>query len=139
MNVAAASQYDDDDEGSVASSGGMSLTGDLSIHELVLRKKHLLLNAFELADYKKEGEVSVPVWADVMHKVLSLHINWENMVGVLVSEDCINRRRALPHPHLVAAKTVPRPMMRTLLALAATTSSATTITSITAASLTHLV
>ncbi len=86
------------DNASVDSSSGVSLTGDLSIHELVLRKKHLLLNAFELADYKEEGEVSVPVWADVMHKVLSLHINWENMVDVLVSEDCIRRKEASAPP-----------------------------------------
>lgn len=76
----------DDDDGSVSSSA--SLSGDFSIHELILRKKKLLLNAFRIMDPNGCGIITEDVWAECMQKTLHLHINWKSMATAIVDEQC---------------------------------------------------
>ena len=78
---------DDDDDNSVTSQ--LSLSGDFSLHQLILRKRALLLRHFELTDASMTGIVPKDVWAQVMQQVLSLYIDWPNMFHALVNEDSI--------------------------------------------------
>lgn len=92
-----ADQMDEGDDSSINSAiSGVSLTSDLSIHELILRKKALLLKAFELADFRNNGYVTISTWADCMHNVLSLSIDWVVMASVLVDDDCMVPADSLP-------------------------------------------
>jgi hypothetical protein len=82
------SEYETDDDASITSQ--VSLTGDLSLHQLILRKRSLLLKHFELADPSASGYVLKDTWADVMQRVLSLHISWITMFPVLVDEESVS-------------------------------------------------
>eukprot|EP00605_Chrysophyceae_sp_TOSAG23-4_P000439 GSChrysophyteH1.ASY1.ANO1.497.1 assembled CDS len=64
-----------------------SLMGDLSLHQLILRKRSLLLKHFELADPSMTGYVLKETWAEVMQLVLSLHISWMTMFSALIDDD----------------------------------------------------
>ena len=82
--------YDDDDDDDTASvDTTASLTGDLSLHELILRKRKLLHKHFELNDPESTGYVLKSTWMEVMQRVLSLHISWENLFTNLVDEESI--------------------------------------------------
>jgi len=86
------SEDDEDDDGRSVSSTSSTATliGDLSLHQLILRKRMLLQRHFELMDPAQTGAVPKDVWAEVMHQVLSLHISWDNLFTVLVDEDCVS-------------------------------------------------
>jgi hypothetical protein len=76
---------DEDDAASVSSQ--LSLRGDFSLHQLILRKKHLLLRHFELMDTTMTGIVPKVVWIEVLQQVLQLHIDWEKMFPAMVNEE----------------------------------------------------
>lgn len=80
---------DDDARSTTSTSSTATLIGDLSLHQLILRKRALLLKHFELMDPAQTGAVPKNTWAEVMQQVLSLHISWDNMFPVLVDEDCV--------------------------------------------------
>ena len=61
----------------------------LSLHDLILRKKDYLLEAFELADPGSTGLVTKAVWAEVMQRVLQLQIRWMTMIPDLVPDSCL--------------------------------------------------
>ena len=84
------SEYETDDDTASIASSQVSLTGDLSLHQLILRKRKLLLKSFELADPSMTGFVLKETWAQVMQRVLSLHISWITMFPALVDEDSIS-------------------------------------------------
>jgi hypothetical protein len=88
ISSAGASEYDSDSDSETGSSH-LSLTRDLSLHQLILRKRQLLLKSFVIADPMQTGYILKETWADVMQKVLLLHIDWTKMFTALVDEDCI--------------------------------------------------
>jgi len=61
----------------------------LSLHDLILRKRDFLLEAFELADPGSTGLVTKAVWAEVMQRVLQLQIRWMTMIPDLVPDSCL--------------------------------------------------
>ncbi len=85
------SDSEDDDRRSVSTtaSAAVSFAGDLSLHQLILRKRRLLLKHFEIVDPAMTGGVPKDVWGEVMQRVLSLHISWDTLFSVLVGEECV--------------------------------------------------
>lgn len=49
---------------------------NMSLHELILRKRKALLQAFESADTESTGKISKSTWAEIMPKVTKLKILW---------------------------------------------------------------
>ena len=48
----------------------------MSLHELVIRRKKALIQAFQTADYDCSGRVTKMVWAEIMQRVTLLKILW---------------------------------------------------------------
>ena len=68
---------------------------DMSFHDLIMRKKSLILEEFRAIDAHhnrgtKLGGVSTEDWADVMLRVCKLQIRWTMMITELVPEWCIS-------------------------------------------------
>lgn len=61
---------------------------NLSLREVILKKRPALLLAFEAADPQKSGFVSRKVWTEVMQRVSRLKLNWYMMLNILVPPEC---------------------------------------------------
>jgi Ca2+-binding EF-hand superfamily protein/diadenosine tetraphosphatase ApaH/serine/threonine PP2A family protein phosphatase len=57
----------------------------VTLYELVLRQKSVLLEEFIRFDPAGTGIVSKPTWAEVMKCVIKLHIRWLTMVDTMVN------------------------------------------------------
>lgn len=61
----------------------------LSLHDLIIKKKEYLLEAFELSDPQGLGYVSKATWTDVMQRVLQLPIRWLSLIPELVQNESL--------------------------------------------------
>jgi len=57
----------------------------LTLYELVLRQKPVLLEEFSKFDVDHTGLVSKPTWAEVMKNVIKLNIRWLTMIELMVN------------------------------------------------------
>jgi hypothetical protein len=71
--------FDDDDAKTEA---------DLSLYDLVLRKKAPLHEEFKRVDLAGNGIITKEVWTQVMDVVMKLHIRWATMIDVLILDEC---------------------------------------------------
>lgn len=78
-----------DREEEIASMQHSEAAYTVSLHDLILKKREYLLEAFELSDPDNTGRVSRSMWTEVMQRVLQLQIRWLSLVSELVPENCL--------------------------------------------------
>lgn len=70
--------------------GGEPSRGSLSLFDLILAHKNQLATEFRIADSAGTGRVSKVVWAEIMQRVLKVHIMWMSMIPILVLDKCLS-------------------------------------------------
>lgn len=64
------------------------ISNNLSLEDLIFKKREYLLEAFQLADPQNTGLVTRLGWTDVMQRVLQLQIRWLTLIPELVDSSC---------------------------------------------------
>lgn len=57
---------------------------NLSLKELILKKKSALLTAFQVVDEKNEGLISRFEWAEIMSRITNIKVLWLSLINTIV-------------------------------------------------------
>ena len=63
--------------------GVMKKSNQISLKELVLKRRTTLQSEFEHADTTNSGMVSIDAWADIMLKVTQIKVQWSVLVRMM--------------------------------------------------------
>lgn len=61
----------------------------MSLRELILRKKIPLLTAFQVCDELNEGQVSLSDFSDILIRITNIRIRWLSLLPTLVPASCL--------------------------------------------------
>jgi len=77
---------------SCADSGAMKKSNQISLKELVLKRRTTLQSEFEHADITNSGMVTIDTWADIMLKVTQIKVQWSVLVASVATEECLSTK-----------------------------------------------
>jgi len=77
---------------SCADSGAMKKSNQISLKELVLKRRTTLQSEFEHADITNSGMVTIDTWADIMLKVTQIKVQWSVLVASVATKDCLSTK-----------------------------------------------
>ena len=62
----------------------------MSLRELILKRKGALSSAFEAADTENTGQVSRIIWADIMQRITMIKIRWLSIIETIAPLECLS-------------------------------------------------